>query len=72
MTSAANTVPSLEIRKNGTKLEKSAPKTKFTGFQRRHFFPLRMNFWFFVTWSIATKQVGNFFVFCIDKTYQHI
>jgi hypothetical protein len=57
-------VPSLEIRKNGTKLEKSAPKRKSTYFQRRHFFPLRVNFRFFG--DLAWREEG-FSVSGIDE-----
>jgi hypothetical protein len=51
-------VPSLEIRENGTKLEKSAAKEESTFFEMRHFFPLRVNFRFLHT--IAQAQAVDF------------
>jgi hypothetical protein len=45
----ANPVPSLQNQKNRGKLEKSAAKEEATCFEKRHFFPLRVNFRFLHT-----------------------
>jgi hypothetical protein len=65
-------VPSLEIRKNGTKLEKSASSKEFDRFQSRHFFPLRVNFSFLQLGLSLGNSLEAFFIFGIDRTYQHI
>jgi hypothetical protein len=80
-------VPSLLIRKKAGKLEKNAAKEESAYFERRHFFPLRVNFRFLQNlakaqaidfdsrqWRCTARRnsLKDFSVFSVDKTYQDI
>jgi len=68
----ANLVPSLYNAKKAEKLEKSAASKEFDRFKSRHFFPLWVNFRFLRLALLLRKSLETFFIFGLDRTYQHI